>query len=76
MGCGSPQPERRLLLLEFLDQDEFRSERSMFFPFLKGLARDRGIEALWLCFVTPPARRWDRTEGRTTFVDLPDDEVE
>ena len=38
----------RLLLIEFFPGALRRNERSLLFPFLKGLAQARGIETLWL----------------------------
>jgi hypothetical protein len=67
---------RRLLLLEFFTFERQRIEKSQFFPFLKGLAQAHGIQVLWLCFGVKASRRWNNTKGRTTFVDLSDEDLQ
>ncbi|MDD5630129.1 MAG: hypothetical protein PHU21_13765, partial [Elusimicrobia bacterium] len=65
----------RLLLLEFLCHRDDRCESSMFYPYLKGVARDRGAASLWLFFVAKPRFSWERPVGRTLRADLPDEDV-
>lgn len=65
----------RLLLLEFLCHRDDRSETSMFFPFLKGIARDCGAASLWLFFVGTPRTRWDLPLGRTLRAHIPPEDI-
>lgn len=43
----------------------------MFYPYLKGIARDCGAESRWLFFVGSPSVRWDRPVGRTLRAHIP-----
>ncbi|MDD5628191.1 MAG: hypothetical protein PHU21_03940 [Elusimicrobia bacterium] len=54
----------RLLLLEFFPGALQRNERSLLFPFLKGLARRRGVPARWVCFGKDPAQAQREPGGR------------
>ncbi|MDD5302397.1 MAG: hypothetical protein PHS14_04735 [Elusimicrobia bacterium] len=47
----------------------------MFFPFLKGIARDCGAPSLWLFFVGTPRTRWDLPVGRTLRAHIPEADV-
>lgn len=61
----------RLLLVEFFRGALRRNERSMLFPFLQGLARERGVETLWLCYGGDVAHRDGAEVGRTLHALLP-----
>lgn len=50
----------RVMFIEFFPDALRRNERSMLFPFLKGLAREKGLETAWLCF---GARRCEMAPG-------------
>ncbi|MBI5882678.1 MAG: hypothetical protein HZB91_06190 [Elusimicrobia bacterium] len=65
----------RLLLLEFLCHRDDRSETSMFYPFLKGIARDCGVPSLWLFFVGTPRFCWARPTGRTLRAHIPEEDI-
>ncbi|MBI5881562.1 MAG: hypothetical protein HZB91_00425 [Elusimicrobia bacterium] len=65
----------RLMLVEFFRGALRRNESSMLFPFLKGLARERGFETLWLCYGGDVAHRQDAPVGRTLFAALPDEDL-
>jgi hypothetical protein len=60
----------RLMLIEFFPDALRRNERSMLFPFLKGLAQEKGIETTWLCFgarqydMRPGSEEWTSSVGR------------
>jgi hypothetical protein len=58
---------KRLLLIEFFPTALRRNEKSMLFPFLQGLARDRGGAALWLCFGGLAAPAPGKTQGRSIW---------
>ena len=60
-----------LMLLEFFRGALRPNERSMFFPFLQGLARERGFQTLWLCFGGDVAHRPGAPAGETLFAKLP-----
>lgn len=65
----------RLLLLEFLCHRDDRSETSMSYPFLKGVARDCGVPSLWLFFVGTARYSWDHPEGRTLRADISKEDI-
>lgn len=72
MSAGaSRRGSKRLLLVEFFPAALRRNEKSMLFPFLKGLAEDSGVEALWLCFGGDSAAAADESSGRTMIACLP-----
>ncbi|MDD5628190.1 MAG: hypothetical protein PHU21_03935 [Elusimicrobia bacterium] len=60
----------RLMLLEFFPGALQRNERSLLFPFLKGLARQRGLPAHWLCFGKDPAQAQREPGGRGSGLEL------
>jgi len=64
-AAGGP----RLLLLEFLVQYDRVNERSMFFPFLLGAAREHGVVAEWWFALSRIRRHEDRQEGRLLYAD-------
>jgi hypothetical protein len=66
----------RLMLVEFFRGALRRNERSMLFPFLKGLAQERGFEALWLCYGGDLAHKDGATPGRTLFASLPGEDLQ
>ncbi len=43
----------RLLLLEVLNTDRYRSYRSKVFPYLRPLLREKGVETDWVCVGVP-----------------------
>ncbi|MDD5630169.1 MAG: hypothetical protein PHU21_13965, partial [Elusimicrobia bacterium] len=61
----------RLLLLEFFRGALRPKERSLFFPFLQGLARELGCPTLWLCFGGDVAHEPGAPAGETLFAKLP-----
>lgn len=69
-------PPARLMFLEFFPDALRRIERSMLFPFLKGLAREKGIETTWLCFgarqydMAPGSEEWTSSVGRDGSTEL------
>jgi hypothetical protein len=65
----------RLMLVEFFRGALRRNERSMLFPFLKGLAQERGFEALWLCYGGDLAHRDGAAPGRTLFAAMPEEDL-
>ena len=65
----------RLMLIEFFRGALRRNERSMIFPFLKGLARERGFKTLWLCYGGDMAHQDGAAVGRTLFAALPDEDL-
>jgi hypothetical protein len=67
---------KRLLMLEFLVAGEFRNEKTMFYPYCEGAARQAGADVLRLCFDVDIRVRFDLTHGRTVFVDLPAEDIE
>jgi len=69
---GSP----RLVLLEFLVQYDRVNERSMFFPFLLGSAREHGVPAEWWFALSRIRRHEDREEGRLLYADLEPGQLE
>ena len=57
---------RRLLLVELLHDEICHRDWSMLFPFVKGLARQHGIEARWVIVATEVSRRLGRNRmGRS-----------
>lgn len=64
-------PAQRLLLIEFFATALRRNEKSMLFPFLQGLARERGVETLWVCFGGDYAQAPSEASGRTIQARLP-----
>ncbi|HOU54452.1 MAG TPA: hypothetical protein PLQ97_11030 [Myxococcota bacterium] len=71
--AGAPP---RLVLLEFLVQYDRVNERSMFFPFLLGTAREHGVEAQWWFALSRIRRHEDRQEGRLLHADLEPGQLE
>jgi hypothetical protein len=65
----------RLMLVEFFRGALRRNERSMMFPFLKGLAAERGFETLWLCYGGDLAHRDGAAPGSTLFASLPGEDL-
>ncbi|MDP3541668.1 MAG: hypothetical protein Q8T11_04285, partial [Elusimicrobiota bacterium] len=65
----------RLLLVEFFRGALRRNERSMLFPFLQGLARERGAGTLWLCYGGDVAHRDGAEVGRTLHASLPPEDL-
>ncbi|MBI2387159.1 MAG: hypothetical protein HYV14_14300 [Elusimicrobia bacterium] len=65
----------RLLLLEFFRGALRRNESSLFFPFLQGLARERGGETLWLCYGGGMKHRGGAPVGRALHADLPAEDL-
>lgn len=61
----------RLMLVEFFRGALRRNERSMLFPFLKGLAEERGAEALWLCYGGDLSHPDGAPAGSALFASLP-----
>lgn len=66
---------RRLLLVEFFRGALRRDERSMLFPFLQGLARERGFETLWLAYGGDVAHRPGGPAGQTLYAALPEGDL-
>ncbi|MCM2303924.1 MAG: hypothetical protein NDJ72_04430, partial [Elusimicrobia bacterium] len=65
----------RLMLVEFFRGALRRNERSMVFPFLKGLAAERGFETLWLCYGGDLAHREGAAVGRTLYAAMPEEDL-
>ncbi|MCR4296191.1 MAG: hypothetical protein NUW21_11705, partial [Elusimicrobia bacterium] len=65
----------RLMLVEFFRGALRRNERSMMFPFLKGLAAEHGFETLWLCYGGDLAHREGAAVGSTLFAAMPEDDL-
>ncbi|MDD5302398.1 MAG: hypothetical protein PHS14_04740 [Elusimicrobia bacterium] len=65
----------RLMLVEFFRGALRRNERSMLFPFLKGLAGKRGFETLWLCYGGDIAHQDAAAEGRALFAAMPEEDL-
>ena len=66
----SPEPggRPRLVLLELVPPDRFRAYRAEYFPFVKSLARSRGVSTHWL--VLGVATRPKPREGNPFLYDL------
>lgn len=47
----------------------------MFYPFLRGIARDCGASSLWLFFVGTPRVQWDLPVGRTLRAHIPEADI-
>jgi hypothetical protein len=62
-------PTRRLLFLEFLPGALRRNEKSLFFPFLQGLARRQACATLWLRFGAAVREDRDCARGRSLFAE-------
>jgi len=62
----------RLLLVEFFRGALRRDERSMLFPFLQGLARERGFKTLWLAYGGDVAHRPGSPAGQSLYAALPE----
>lgn len=66
----------RLMFIEFFPDALRRIERSMLFPFLKGLAQEKGIETTWLCFgarqydMKPGSEEWTSSVGQAGSTEL------
>lgn len=65
----------RLMLVEFFRGALRRNERSMLFPFLKGLAGKRGADTLWLCYGGDIAHLDGADAGRSLFASLPKEDL-
>ncbi len=61
-GKASVTAAARLMLIEFFPGALRRNERSLLFPFLKGLAGERGLKTLWLCY-GGAVGHWDGARG-------------
>jgi hypothetical protein len=72
-GGGRPAGTPRLLLVEFLRQDEqvHRHAKSMLFPFLLGCARARAVPARWVCLGAAIPCVVGRDAGRSRQVEMP-----
>lgn len=68
-------PPPRLMLLEFFRGALRRNEKSMLFPFLQGLAREHGVETVWLCFEGDIAHMAGAPAGNTLFASLPEQDL-
>lgn len=65
----------RLLLVEFFPGALRRNERSLLFPFLKGLAQARGVETLWLRYGGGVAHLVDACGRRAPAARLPEEDL-
>ncbi|MEK7859526.1 MAG: hypothetical protein AAB320_10350 [Elusimicrobiota bacterium] len=65
----------RLLLVEFFRGALRRNERSMLFPFLKGLADQRGFPTLWLCYGGDVSHLQGAQAGRTLYASMPPEDL-
>lgn len=65
----------RLMLVEFFRGALRRNERSMLFPFLKGLAQESGFKTAWLCYGGDLAHLEGAAVGRTLYAALPAEDL-